>query len=88
MGFVLWVVIGLVAGSVARLVMPGPRAGGIGVAMLVGAVAALMGGLVGIASANGTPAIFDVYSLLMAINSTLIVLFIYRCLAMRAMASA
>ena len=56
--------------------------------MSIGAVAALMGGLVGIASANGTPAFFDVYSLLMAINSTLIVLFIYRCLAMRAMASA
>jgi hypothetical protein len=56
--------------------------------MSIGAVAALMGGLVGIASANGTSAFFDVYSLLMAINSTLIALFIYRCLAMRAMASA
>jgi uncharacterized membrane protein YeaQ/YmgE (transglycosylase-associated protein family) len=86
MGFVLWVVIGLVAGSVARLLMPGPRAGGIGVAITIGVVAALIGGLIGSALPDATSTTIDVRSLLMAINSTLIVLFIYRCLAMRAMA--
>ena len=86
MGVVLWIVIGLVGGSVARLTMPGPSAGGIGVAMLIGAVAALIGGFVGNISTDGPPTSFDVRSLLLAIDSALIVLFAYRCLAMRAMA--
>jgi uncharacterized membrane protein YeaQ/YmgE (transglycosylase-associated protein family) len=83
MGIVLWITFGLAAGSVARWVMPGPRAGGLIAAMTIGAGGALVGGSVGTAVANPTLATFDFRSLLMAINTTLIVLLIYRCLAMR-----
>ena len=86
MGVVLWIVIGIAAGSVARLAMPGPKAGGIGVAIAVGVVAALIGGLIGSALPDGTSTAIDIRPVLIAINSTLIALFSYRCLAIRAMA--
>ena len=36
MGILLWIVFGLIAGSFARLVMPGPIAGGLPVALGLG----------------------------------------------------
>jgi uncharacterized membrane protein YeaQ/YmgE (transglycosylase-associated protein family) len=47
MGIFLWIVFGLVAGSVAKLVMPGPDRLGIVGTMLVGVAGAIVGGLIG-----------------------------------------
>lgn len=50
MGFDLawlsWLVVGLVAGAVAKLVVPGRRGGGFWFTMLVGVAGAILGGVV------------------------------------------
>lgn len=83
MGVMIWIMCGVAAGSVAKRLMPGPNAGGIVVAIIVGVAGALIGGLLGTFASGEAAAGFDVRSLLMAINGTLIALFSYRCLAMR-----
>jgi uncharacterized membrane protein YeaQ/YmgE (transglycosylase-associated protein family) len=85
MGILLWIVFGILAGSVARMVMPGPSAGGVGVAVSLGVAGAVAGGLVG-TLLGGTPMDFDFRSLLLAIIGSLGALFSYRSYAMRAMA--
>ena len=85
MGILLWVIFGLVAGSFARLVMPGPMAGGIAVALGLGVGGAVLGGLVG-TLVGGRLTEFDFRNLLMAVIGSLAVLFSYRSYAMRAMA--
>ena len=42
-----WIVVGAIAGSMARAVMPGPAAGGIYVAILIGVFGAFVGGVAG-----------------------------------------
>jgi len=85
MGILLWVVFGILAGSVARLVMPGPSAGGMGVAVSLGVAGAVAGGIVG-TLLGGSLYEFDFRSLLLAIIGSLGTLFSYRSYAMRAMA--
>jgi uncharacterized membrane protein YeaQ/YmgE (transglycosylase-associated protein family) len=86
MGMLLWIVIGIVAGSVAKLVMPGPNAGGMAVAIPLGIGGACIGGLLG-AVFNGTAVIaFEPLSFLAALSGALFVLLSYRSYAMRATA--
>ena len=85
MGIVLWIVCGLIAGSAAKLVMPGPNAGGLAVAIPLGIGGAVLGGLVG-SLFTGAATGMDFRSLLMAIIASLAVLISYRSYAMRAMA--
>ena len=47
MNILLWIVVGLATGSIARKLMPGPAAGGISIAILIGVVGAIVGGIVG-----------------------------------------
>jgi uncharacterized membrane protein YeaQ/YmgE (transglycosylase-associated protein family) len=81
MNIFLWVVVGLVTGSTTRKLMPGPAAGGISVAILIGLMGAMVGGLVGTIFLRdaGTNHI----SVLTAANGALYPLFLYRCFAMR-----
>ena len=86
MGLLLWIVFGIVAGSAAKLAMPGPdRLGMIGT-IFVGIAGAAIGGLIGAVSGTGGLIGFDVRSFLMAIIGSLAVLFCYRSFSMRAMA--
>ena len=83
MGVVLWIAFGVVAGSLAKFVMPGPNAGGVPMGILLGVGGALSGGVLGAVLAGGMSSAIDVRSLLMAICGTLFVLLSYRSLAMR-----
>ncbi len=47
MGIIATLVLGLIAGSLAKLVMPGEQGGGIFVTMLLGVVGAFVGSLIG-----------------------------------------
>jgi uncharacterized membrane protein YeaQ/YmgE (transglycosylase-associated protein family) len=47
MGFLGWIVLGLIVGALAKLVMPGRDGGGIFLTMLLGIVGALLGGVIG-----------------------------------------
>jgi len=86
MGIFLWIVFGLVAGSLAKLVMPGPDRLGLVGTILVGVTGAIIGGLIGAVFGTGGVIGFDVRSLLMAIIGSLVVLFCYRSYSLRAMA--
>lgn len=46
-GFVAWIVIGLLAGAIAKLLMPGKDPGGCIVTMLLGIAGALLAGFLG-----------------------------------------
>ena len=47
MGIILWIVLGLVAGAIAKLLMPGKQGGGCISTSLLGMAGALVGGFIG-----------------------------------------
>ena len=86
MGIFLWIVLGLVVGSVAKVAMPGPDPLGLAGRSLLGVAGAVIGGLLGTVFVGGTVTGVDMHGLLTAVSGALIVLIGYRCLAIRAMA--
>jgi uncharacterized membrane protein YeaQ/YmgE (transglycosylase-associated protein family) len=78
-----WLIMGLVTGSMARVAMPGPAAGGMPVAILIGLVGALIGGILGMSISSDTLVAFDLFALATAVIGALVLLFVYRCIAMR-----
>ena len=79
MGIIGWIVLGLLAGAIAKLIMPGDDPGGFIVTTLIGIAGALVGGL--IASALGIGDLdefFDIGTWLIAIGGSLLLLFLYR----------
>ncbi|WP_033436119.1 GlsB/YeaQ/YmgE family stress response membrane protein, partial [Saccharothrix syringae] len=47
MGILGWIVLGLIAGAIAKAVMPGKDPGGFVITMLLGIVGAILGGFIG-----------------------------------------
>ncbi len=82
-----WIVIGLIAGALGKLIMPGDDPGGFIVTTLIGMAGALVGGfvvsLLGGAGATG----FNIWSILVATLGSIILLAIYRALVGRRSAS-
>lgn len=83
MGILLWVVIGATGGALARWIMPGPRAGGIPMGVLLGICGAVIGGGAGTALAGGLAFDVDTRSAILALTSTMLVLLCYRAFALR-----
>jgi len=79
MGIIGWIVLGLLAGAIAKLIMPGDDPGGIIVTTLIGIAGALVGGFIASALNIGDlDEFFDVGTWLIAIAGSLLLLFIYR----------
>jgi uncharacterized membrane protein YeaQ/YmgE (transglycosylase-associated protein family) len=78
-----WIIVGLITGSMARAIMPGPAAGELRIAILIGIIGAFVGGSVGTIFPIDQSTQFNFYALLMATNGALYLLFAYRCLALR-----
>ena len=79
MGILGWIVLGLIAGAIAKAIMPGKDPGGIIITMLLGIVGAIIGGFVGQAIfGTNINTFFDLSTWLLAILGSLIVLGIYR----------
>jgi uncharacterized membrane protein YeaQ/YmgE (transglycosylase-associated protein family) len=83
MGIIAWIVVGLIAGALAKLILPGDDPGGIIVTILIGIVGAFVGGFVfslfGGAGVSG----FNIWSILVATVGAIILLLIYRLVASR-----
>jgi uncharacterized membrane protein YeaQ/YmgE (transglycosylase-associated protein family) len=81
MGILLWIVFGIVAGSLAKLIMPGPDRLGVLGTILLGVAGAIVGGWIGAVLGSGGVTGFDFRSLLMAIIGSLAVLFVMAAVA-------
>ena len=81
MGYISWIVFGLIAGALAKLIMPGKDPGGIIVTIMIGIVGAFVGGYVGTLLGLGTVSGFDIRSFFVAILGALILLAGYRFIA-------
>lgn len=79
MGIIGWIVLGLLAGMIAKLIMPGEDPGGIIVTTLIGIAGAIVGGLIASALDIGDlDEFFDIGTWLIAIAGSLLLLAIYR----------
>ncbi|MGB3632933.1 MAG: GlsB/YeaQ/YmgE family stress response membrane protein [Rubrobacteraceae bacterium] len=79
MGILSWVIFGLIAGIVAKLVMPGRDPGGCIVTMLIGIAGAFLGGfLYELVTGRQQFMVFDLGSMALAIVGAVVILAIYR----------
>lgn len=81
MGIIAWILVGLIAGALAKLIMPGDDPGGFIITILLGIAGAFVGGFVfnlfGGAGVTG----FNIWSLIVATVGAIILLAIYRLVA-------
>ena len=78
MAFIWWLIIGLIAGALARLVMPGRDPMGIIATILLGIVGSVLGGLVSWAIWGADTRGFQPAGLLLSILGAILVLWIWR----------
>ena len=78
MGFLAFLLLGLIAGAIAKLILPGKQGGGWIVTLLLGVVGALLGGWLGSVLFNAPLEEFwSLQTWLLAIGGSIIVLLIY-----------
>ncbi len=78
MGIISWIVFGLIAGVLAKIIMPGKDPGGFIVTILIGIAGAMIGGFISTSLGYGDVSGFDIRSMGIAIGGTLLLLFGYR----------
>ena len=78
MGIIAWIVLGLIAGAIAKAILPGTQGGGWIITLILGVVGALLGGFLGsVIFGVGLGGFFDISTWLLAIGGAIIVLLIY-----------
>jgi uncharacterized membrane protein YeaQ/YmgE (transglycosylase-associated protein family) len=84
MGLISWIVVGLIAGLLARWIMPGSEPGGFIVTSILGMAGAAVGGFI-VSILGGTGATgFNVWSILVATLGAVLLLFLYNLVTRRA----
>ncbi len=85
MGWISLIILGLLAGAVAKLILPGDDPGGIFITALIGVAGALLGGLIArmLFGADALDGFFELSSWIVAILGSIILLLIYRMLVGR-----
>jgi uncharacterized membrane protein YeaQ/YmgE (transglycosylase-associated protein family) len=78
MGWLAWIVLGLLAGLIAKWIMPGKDPRGCLVTIVVGIVGALLGGFLATKLGFGGVSGLDWRSLVIAVLGSMLLLFIYR----------
>jgi uncharacterized membrane protein YeaQ/YmgE (transglycosylase-associated protein family) len=78
MSFLAFLILGLIAGAIAKLILPGRQGGGWFVTLLLGVVGALLGGWIGsLIFGVGLEEFWDLGTWLLAIGGAIIVLLIW-----------
>ncbi|MEV7827006.1 GlsB/YeaQ/YmgE family stress response membrane protein [Microbacterium enclense] len=78
MGFFGFLLLGLIAGAIAKLILPGKQGGGWLITLVLGVVGALLGGFLGSVLFNAPlENFFSIQTWLLAIGGSIIVLLIY-----------
>ncbi|ASG75732.1 GlsB/YeaQ/YmgE family stress response membrane protein [Salmonella enterica] len=81
MGIIAWIIFGLIAGVIAKLLMPGRDGGGFILTCILGIVGAVVGGwLATMFGIGGSISGFDLHSFLVAVVGAIVVLVIFRLL--------
>ena len=85
MGIIGWILLGLLAGIVAKALLPGDDPGGFIVTTIIGVVGALLGGFLAGVLGLGDPLdeFFDISTWVAAIIGAIILLVIYRAVVGR-----
>ena len=78
MGILTWIILGLIAGAIAKLVMPGDDPGGFIITILLGIAGALVGGFVASALGFGSVSGINFGSIAIAILGAILLLIVYR----------
>jgi uncharacterized membrane protein YeaQ/YmgE (transglycosylase-associated protein family) len=80
MGIIGWIILGLLAGLIAKAMLPGDDPGGLIVTALIGVVGAFIGGFIAKALGFGDPIdeFFDLSTWLGAIIGSVVLLLVYR----------
>ncbi len=84
MGLISWIVVGAIAGLLAKWIMPGDGPGGFMLTIILGMAGASVGGFV-MSIIGGTGATgFNIWSVLVATLGAIILLFLYGLITQRA----
>jgi len=84
MGFFSFLILGLIAGAIAKLILPGKQGGSWFVTLLLGVVGAMLGGWLGGLIFNvNLQGFFNLSTWLLAIGGSILVLLIYGLIAGR-----
>lgn len=84
MGFFSFLLLGLIAGAIAKLILPGSQGGGWFVTLILGVVGAMLGGWLGGLLFNvSLEGFFNLSTWLLAIGGSILVLLIYGLLVGR-----
>lgn len=90
MGIIAWIILGLIAGAIAKAIYPGHQGGGIFATIVLGILGALIGGWLGSALLPGAGAsaasvgALTIPSVIFAILGAIILLFLWGLLTRRA----
>jgi uncharacterized membrane protein YeaQ/YmgE (transglycosylase-associated protein family) len=76
MGIISWILLGLVAGALAKFIMPGKDPGGCLITVVLGVVGAMVGGFLG--TFVGKIESFDLGGIFIATVGAIVVLFVWR----------
>lgn len=78
MGILGWIVLGLIAGAIAKAILPGSQGGGWFITLILGVVGALLGGFIGSAVFGiGLENFWSLQTWIVAILGSILVLLIY-----------
>jgi len=78
MGILSWILFGLIAGALAKWIMPGEDPGGCVMTMVIGVVGAVIGGWIATMFGMGGIDGFNLGSMLVAVLGAVLLLWIYR----------
>jgi len=83
LGFIWWLVIGLVAGALARLIMPGKDPMGVIATIILGIVGSVLGGLLSTLIWGTGDGGFQPAGLILSLLGAIVVLWVYRMIKSR-----
>ncbi|MBW2409510.1 MAG: GlsB/YeaQ/YmgE family stress response membrane protein [Deltaproteobacteria bacterium] len=78
MGFIAWILLGLIVGVIAKFLMPGKDPGGFIITILLGIAGAFVGGFVSSSLGFGSVTGFDLRSIIIAVLGAIALLAVYR----------
>ncbi|MEG4802289.1 GlsB/YeaQ/YmgE family stress response membrane protein [Microcoleus sp. ARI1-B5] len=88
MGIIAWIVLGLIAGAIAKAIYPGTQGGGFIATTALGILGALVGGYLGQTffgtSAGATAGALSIPSIAFAVIGAIVLLFVWGLLTQRA----